>query len=186
MSSWEIIKFIQWIEEKDPLTCNHCSKSAEYALFLGKAISLDADDLTILSIAAPLHDLGKIKVPDEILNKPGALTIEEYEIIKYHPIWGAEMILQYGDKNHDWQRVAEVVLNHHERFDGNGYPLSAPNAKIPLLAQIISIADAYDAMTSNRPYRSAMKQEEALIILQKEKGKQFNPDLVDEFVRLCA
>ncbi len=186
MKCRDIIKFIKWIEEKDPLTCSHCSKSAEYAVFLGKAISLSADDLAVLSIAAPLHDLGKIKVPHEILNKPSSLTKEEYAIIKYHPLWGAEMILNNGNCNHDWQRVAEIVLNHHERFDGYGYPLGLSNKKIPFLAQIISIADAYDAMTSNRPYRAAMKQEQALGVLQEERGKQFHPELVDEFIRLSA
>lgn len=186
MKSWDITKFIEWIEEKDPLTRSHCSKSAEYAIFMGKAISLDADDLAILSIAAPLHDLGKIKVPHEILNKPSVLTKEEYDIIKHHPLWGAEMILDNGSKSHDWRRVAEVVLNHHERFDGFGYPKGICDKKIPFLAQIISIVDAYDAMTSNRPYRIAMKKEQALGILQQERGKQFHPELVDEFIRLCA
>ncbi|EHL04165.1 HD domain protein [Desulfitobacterium hafniense DP7] len=186
MTSWDIIKYIEWIEKKDPLTCSHCSKSAEYAIFLGKNIALAADELAVLSIAAPLHDLGKIKVPDEILGKPASLTQEEFKVIQCHPLWGAEMILDNAGKNLDWLRVAEIILNHHERFDGCGYPAGIGGRQIPFLAQIVSIADAYDAMTSDRPYRSAMSEEQARRILQHEGGKQFHPDLVEEFVRLIA
>lgn len=186
MTSWDMIKYIEWIEKKDPLTCSHCSKSAQYAVFLGKTLSLSADELVVLSIAAPLHDLGKVKVPDEILVKPASLTHEEYKVIQCHPLWGAEMILDNAGRNLDWLRVAEIILNHHERFDGCGYPAGINGKEIPFLAQIVSIADAYDAMISDRPYRSALPAETALRILQKESGKQFHPELVQEFIKLIA
>lgn len=186
MTSRDIIEYMGWIEKKDPLTCNHCSKSAEYAVILGKALSLTAEELVVLSVAAPLHDLGKIKVPDEILIKPATLTDWEYKVIQCHPIWGAEMILDRAGRNLDWLKVAEIILNHHERFDGCGYPAGITGKEIPFLAQIISIADAYDAMTSDRPYRRAMSEEIALKILQSERGKQFHPELVDEFIKLIA
>ena len=186
MTGWNIIKYMEWMEKKDPLTCHHCSKAALYAIILGKTISLSAEELALLSIAAPLHDLGKLKVPNDILCKPASLTKREYKVIQYHPLWGVELILDNAGGNLDWLRVAEIVLYHHERFDGGGYPAGLGGKDIPLLAQIVSIADAFDAMTSERPYRAAMSDKQALKILEEEKGKQFHPELVNEFIKLIA
>ncbi|AGA70513.1 HD-GYP domain-containing protein [Desulfitobacterium dichloroeliminans LMG P-21439] len=186
MISCKINEYIGWIEQKNPLTSCHCSKSAEYAVLLGRSLTLTNDELAILSIAAPLHDLGKIRVPDEILIKPTSLTAEEFKVIKRHPLWGAEIIFDRADGNLEWLYVAEVILNHHERFDGFGYPAGINGREIPFLSQIISLADAYDAMISNRPYRSAMSKEQALSIIEAERGKQFHPKLAEEFIRLIA
>jgi len=181
MTSKEIQAYLERINSKDPMTCNHCGKAAEYAIRLGHRLGLEDRELKRLGIAAILHDLGKLKVPDEILFKPSALTQEEYEVIKCHPHWGAEMI-EEGGSDVDYKEVAEIIKHHHERYDGCGYPLGSPGERNPLLAQIISIADAYDAMTSNRPYRSALSSTYATQILYEERGKQFHPELVDVFV----
>ncbi|MEL1133871.1 HD-GYP domain-containing protein [Desulfitobacterium sp. THU1] len=186
MTSCKIGEYIGWIEQKNPLTFSHCSKAAEYAVLLGKGVALSTNELAILNIAAPLHDLGKIRVPDEILTKPASLTAEEFKVIKRHALWGAEIILDRAGGNLDWLYVAEIILNHHERFDGHGYPAGINGREIPFLSQIISVADAYDAMISDRPYRSAMSKEQALSIFVTERGKQFHPELVEEFIRLIA
>lgn len=186
MEKWEIQAYLLKIRNKDPLTCDHCSKAAFYALRLGQILGLPSEDLEALELAAILHDVGKIKVPDEILLKPAALTEDEYAVIKCHPSWGAEMIEEDALQDPKRQEVAEIVRHHHERFDGWGYPDGLLGERIPFLAQIIAIADAYDAMTSDRPYRSGMSIRVARSILEKERGKQFHPQLVDCFVELIA
>lgn len=186
MMSWEILEYQEKMQCKDPLTNNHCHKAAKYAVVLGEHMSLTMEELEALSLAAILHDLGKIKIPNEILLKPASLTEEEYVIIKCHPAWGAEMI-EHDDPNDPKRKfVAEIVRYHHERYDGWGYPEGLRGERIPFLAQIVSIADAFEAMTSDRPYRKAMTRFQAIDILNEERGKQFHPDLVDQFVQLIA
>ncbi|MHB8126924.1 MAG: HD-GYP domain-containing protein [Desulfitobacteriaceae bacterium] len=189
MDSTEIHTYLDKIYSKDPITSQHCGKAAEYAICLGQKLDLTIQEIEQLSEAALLHDIGKIKVPDAILHKPSALTAEEYEVIKCHSKWGADIL--ENEVTEDFQRkdVVEIIRHHHERYDGKGYPDGLPGEKIPLFAQIIAIVDAFDAMTSNRPYRFAMSVSKAKEILLEEKGKQFHPWLVDQFVKLevcCA
>lgn len=186
MISWEIHEYLAKIQLKDPLTCNHCSRAAEYAGCLGEQMDLSVEELEALIMAAVLHDLGKVRVPNEILMKPSTLTDEEYGVIKNHPSWGAEMI--ENDDPFDPKRkfIADIVRYHHERYDGWGYPEGLRGERIPFLAQIISIVDAFEAMTSDRPYRKGMSKFQARNILKEEKGKQFHPDLVDRFLELSV
>ncbi len=186
MHSTEIQEYLVNIFRKDPVTCNHCGKAAEYALRLGLSLELADDELEALSVAAALHDIGKVKVPDNILFKPDSLTEEEYAVMKCHPDWGAEIIERQDADDPQRKLVAQIVRYHHERYDGGGYPEGIPGERIPFLAQIVAIADAFDAMTSDRPYRSRMPVYSARCILVEERGRQFNPDLVDSFVKLIA
>lgn len=178
-----ITELMATIKQKDHVTAAHCFKTSQYALELGSIVGLKEEDLTLLKITALLHDVGKTRVSDNILMKPSVLTTEEYEIIKKHSAWGAEIIEQVFSQEES-APLAEVILHHHERFDGSGYPDGLKDDAIPFLAQIIAVADAFDAMTSDRSYRKAMKKEAAVNILLKESGKQFNPGLVRIFVNL--
>lgn len=184
MFSNEIHAYLEKIHLKDPTTGQHCGKAAKYAVCLGQKLDLTVEELEQLSEAALLHDIGKIKVPDAILLKPTVLTTEEYEIIKSHSQWGAEILGDEAAETAPLKDVVEIIRHHHERYDGKGYPEGLPGEEIPFLAQIISIADAFDAMTSDRPYRSAMLVSKARNILMEERGKQFHPGLVDQFIML--
>lgn len=171
------------IEQKDHITSNHCCKTSNYALQLGSVVGLNEDDLSLLEISAALHDVGKINVPDVILMKPSSLTPDEYDIIKNHSVWGAEIIEQFFTEENA-ALLAETIRHHHERYDGEGYPDGLKGDDIPFFSQIIAVADAYDAMTSDRNYRKAMEKEIAVDILKKESGKQFHPYLVTLFAGL--
>ena len=121
-----------------------------------------------------LNDIGKIGVPDAVLNKPGLLNEEEWEVMRRHPVTGAKILSGISG----FERVADAVDKHHERFDGKGYPRGIAGEEIPVEARIISVVDAFDAMTNDRPYRGAMGREEALEELARESGKQFDPTVV--------
>ena len=144
---------------------------------LGRELRCSAEELNILNFAGPLHDIGKIGIRDEILLKPGRLTPEEFEKIKEHPVIGANMITQLGL----WERERQIIRCHHERFDGAGYPDGLSREEIPFLARILSVADAYDAMASDRAYRQRMAEGLILDIIQKGAGSQFDPEIVDVF-----
>ncbi len=186
MDTTEIHTYLDKIHSKDPITSQHCGKAAEYAICLGQTLDLTTQEIEQLSEAAVLHDIGKIKVPDGILLKPSALTTEEYEVIKCHPKWGADMLEEEAPEDLQRKDVADIIRHHHERYDGKGYPEGLIGERIPLFAQIIAIVDAFDAMTSNRPYRPAMSVSKAKRILVEERGKQFHPWLVDQFVNLTV
>ena len=138
------------------------------------------EDLDVLNVAGRLHDIGKIGIRDDILLKPGRLTKEEDEKIKEHPSMGAEIVGQLGL----WDKEREIIRSHHERFDGTGYPNGLDGQDIPLLARVMSVADAYDAMASDRAYRQRMKSERILNILEEGAGTQFDPEIVDVFLAL--
>ena len=148
---------------------------AALARDVGRRLGLRDDELIELEFAARLHDLGKIGVPDQILRKPGPLTQQEWDVMRHHLSWGAEMLSQIPGL----ERVAEIVATHHERYDGAGYPAGLEAEEIPLGARIISACDAYQAMVSNRPYRPALDVQSALRELSDQSGRQFDPDAVD-------
>lgn len=154
------------------LLCQHMS------LHLG----LSREDDELLYEAALLHDIGKSSIPLEIINKPGKLTVEEWEIVKKHPEQGFAILCSFENMH----KVALLSRAHHERWDGKGYPHGLKGEEIPFLARIISIADSYDAMTSTRSYRMALTCQEALAELQKNAGLQFDPELVDLFIANIA
>jgi putative nucleotidyltransferase with HDIG domain len=148
----------QSIESSDSYTFGHCERVAQYAVGVGNAMGLSEGDLTTLRMGAYLHDLGKVRVPHEILNKPGPLTAEEFEIIKQHPVWGIELL---ATVEFPWD-IKPIIRWHHERYDGTGYPDRLRGEQIPLGAQIICIVDVYDALTTTRSYRGALSPAEAL------------------------
>lgn len=176
-----VVLLAKAIEAKDTYTGNHCERVTEYSMALGKELNLNSDDMRELRFGATLHDIGKISIPEQILNKPGRLTNEEYDRIKEHSRNGYEII-----KDLTRMRGAkEVILYHHEKYDGTGYPTGLRGKDIPILARIAMIADAYDAMVSERPYRKgSMTKEEGLMEIRKCAGSQFDPELAMVFCQL--
>ena len=155
---------------------NVCRISTE----LGKVMGLSKGKLNELHIAALLHDIGKIKIPNEVLNKKGHLTNEEMDVMKKHVVYGAEIVQNIG---YDVD-IINAVLSHHERPDGKGYPEGLRSEEIPLFSKIIAVADSYDAMTSRRIYREGtLGKEEALQELKDNSGKQFDPEIVGMFLK---
>ncbi len=172
--------FSKSMEARDYYTAEHAEEMVSLVLKIGKEIGLNKEMLNNLERGATLHDIGKIGISDSILRKKSKLTPEEYEIIKMHPKIGAEIIRAI----HFLKEVVPVVLHHHERWDGKGYPSGLKAREIPLLARVVCIADVYQALISDRPYRKAYSKKEALEILKKEAGTHFDKDLVDILIRL--
>lgn len=172
--------FVKAIEARDPYTKQHSSRVTLFALTLAKAMGCSLEDQEVLNVAGLLHDIGKIGIRDEILLKPGRLDAEEYRIIQQHPVIGYEIMGQMGL----WTREKQIVRGHHERFDGNGYPDKLASHEIPLLARILSVADVYDAIASDRAYRERMPEEKILGIMYGGAGTQFDPDIIDVFRKL--
>jgi putative nucleotidyltransferase with HDIG domain len=168
------------IDARDPYTAGHSMQVMRYAVRLGEVIGLDAARIEALRYGGLLHDIGKIGVPDAILLKPASLSPEEMEIMRAHAVIGVEIVR--GVKA--LRPVLPVIRHHHERIDGTGYPDGLSGDRIPLEARIMAIADAYDTMTSERAYRRAMTQDEAIAELRRCRGVQWDADLVDRFVEL--
>lgn len=169
---------ISTLELKDPYTKGHSQRVAEYAVVLARSINIYSDDdLKMIYQACLLHDIGKVHTPDMILSKPDKLTAEEYEIVKQHPVLGAQAIKDIQG----YELCLDIVLYHHERWDGKGYPEGLRETQIPLTARITAIADAFDAMTSKRSYRDAMTPEQAYQQMITGKGTQFDPALITYF-----
>ena len=169
--------FVNALEARDLYTRQHSSRVTEIALILGRELGCSNEELTVLNFAGPLHDIGKIGIRDEILLKPGRLSTDEFEKIKEHPIIGANMLNQLGM----WERERQIIRCHHERFDGSGYPDGLRREEIPFLARILSVADAYDAMASDRAYRTRMEEPLIIRIIQEGSGTQFDPLIVSAF-----
>jgi putative nucleotidyltransferase with HDIG domain len=168
------------IEAKDGYTIKHCERMTERATALAQAMHLPDHDIENIRLAAILHDIGKIGIPDSILNKPGRLTPEEYETMKEHPVIGARIVQSVGALT----GVVSIVKHHHERYDGSGYPEKLVGTDIPLGARIIGVVDTYGAMTEDRVYRSAPGHRKAVEELTNLSGKQFDPEIVLAFLRL--
>jgi putative nucleotidyltransferase with HDIG domain len=170
------------IEAKDGVTSSHIHRVQHYAMGLARALgSIDAMTMKAIQAAALLHDTGKLGVPERILNKPGKLTAAEYETMKRHVDVGAD-ILSSIDFPYP---VVPIVRAHHENWDGSGYPRGLRHEEIPIGARILSVVDCYDALTSDRPYRSAMSDEDALTIIRSHRGSMYDPAVVDVFERVC-
>lgn len=168
------------VEMRDPYTGGHLWRVGRFSRMLAEAAGLDRAEIFLASVGGLLHDLGKIGVPDAVLRKPGKLTADEYAVIKTHPALGRDLLL-----SHPLAELGmDAVYCHHEHFDGRGYPRGLEGERTPLVARIVSVADAFDAMTSTRPYRQGMPIEKALAILQAEKGRQFDSVFVDLAVAL--
>jgi HD-GYP domain-containing protein (c-di-GMP phosphodiesterase class II) len=165
------------LEARDPHTHGHSRRVTRYAEMIAKGMGLSDDQVAMVRTAATVHDVGKIEIPREVLNKPGKLTDEEFEIIKRHPVVGCDMVAVLGDPE-----MTSIVRHHHERLDGRGYPDRLAGDEIPLGARIIAVADTFDAITSTRPYRPAMVHHRALEILKKEAGPQLDQEAVTAFL----
>ncbi len=178
----EILQLARSVEEKDEATEGHCHRLERLAIATGEKLNLTGDQLVALSYAAYLHDVGKVKVPDEILNKPGPLTDEEWGEMRKHPDYGAQMLA-----GKDFlQDAARIVRAHHERYDGSGYPRGLSGDDIPIEARIIAVVDAYDAMISDRPYRKALSKGTVIAELEKNSGSQFDPLVVQAFLSVVG
>jgi diguanylate cyclase (GGDEF)-like protein/putative nucleotidyltransferase with HDIG domain len=167
------------IEAKDQTTRDHLSRVQHYAVEIGKEMGLTEDDLNALRAASLLHDIGKLAVPEHIITKPGKLTPQEFEKMKIHPVVGAEILEQVNFP----YSVAPIVKAHHERWDGNGYPLGLAGVEIPLGARILSAVDCLDALASDRQYRRALPLDQAMAVVLDESGKSYDPQVVEILAR---
>jgi putative nucleotidyltransferase with HDIG domain len=170
----------QWgesIESSDSYTFGHCERVAEYAVAVAQALGLDEHERTTIRVGAYLHDLGKVRVPHEILNKPGALTRDEFDVMKMHPVWGLEML---ATVEFPWD-IKPIIRWHHEKVNGTGYPDRLVGDEIPLAAQVIGLVDVYDALTTTRAYRAAMTPERAFEEIHKMRAA-WRDDVFEAFI----
>ena len=164
----------------DPATAEHGAEVAELAPRVGRELGVGSAAMDNLELAARFHDIGKVAVPEEVLQKPGPLDERERQLMACHVEWGAELLRHLPD----CEDVARIVRHHHERYDGAGYPDGLSGAEIPLESRIIAACDAYGAMVSDRPYRRALNPEEAVDELETGAGAQFDPSAVAAVVRV--
>ena len=189
------------VEYRDDYTGRHVERVGRYAGIIGAALKLDAETCRMLQLAAQLHDIGKIGVPDDVLLKPGKLTPEEYDRMQRHTLFGKKIVEQMSDR--DWEKVRQhvqigsrilqaprspllamasrIALTHHERWDGTGYPLGLAGEHIPVEGRITAVADVFDALCSRRPYKPAFSLEKCFEIIEQERGSHFDPTIVDAF-----
>jgi putative nucleotidyltransferase with HDIG domain len=170
-----LTSLVSTLEAKDPYTKEHSKRVTQMAVLLGQKLGLPEEDIESIEFAGILHDIGKIGVRDSILLKPGRLTDEEFEVIKSHPVIGETIVEPLGLIPSE----RDIIRHHHERMDGSGYPDGLKGDEIPLLARVVAVADAFDAMTTTRIYRQAMGLEYALGEFEKFRGVQFDPTVVD-------
>jgi putative nucleotidyltransferase with HDIG domain len=168
----------QTIELKDPYTRGHCDRVAAFALKIADGLGLPEETQRAIKHGSWLHDCGKIGVPEAILNCPGKLSAADFDVVKKHPGWGADV----GRQANLPGEVINIILYHHERFDGRGYPTGAKGMEIPLEARIVAVADVFDAMSTDRPYAKGYEQAEAIRIMRVLRGAALDPQLVDIFL----
>ncbi len=166
-------------EFKDNETGNHVLRMSHYARLIAEAHGLGPEASTIIFHTAPMHDIGKIGIPDSILLKPGKLDAEEWKVMHQHPLMGAEIIGKHENELLETARI--IALSHHEKWDGNGYPLGLKGEDIPLEGRIVAIADVFDALVSERPYKKAVPLDEALAYMDTQSGLHFDPALMEAF-----
>jgi putative nucleotidyltransferase with HDIG domain len=170
------------IEERDPYTRGHSARVTALALVVARRLGWSEERLASLRVGGPLHDIGKLGVSDDVLSKEGRLNEDEYAQIREHPKLGAKLLLRVTAL----RQALPYVLYHHERWDGNGYPTGKAGEEIPLEARVLAIADAFDAMTSDRPYRRALTRGEALAEVERCAGTQFDPQIAGIFLEIFA
>ena len=167
-------------EYRDEETGNHVIRMARFARIIAETLGLDEIECESIELSAPMHDIGKIGIPDQILLKPGKLTVEEFEVIKQHTIIGYEILRDSPSKY--LKMGAEIALGHHEKYDGSGYPQGLGGEDIPLTARIVAVADVFDALTSRRCYKPAWRDQDVLSLIVSESGKHFDPKCIDAFL----
>lgn len=168
------------LDLRERQTGEHSRRVARLAVALGENLGLNAEDLALLRCGSLLHDIGKVGVPDDVLLKVTELTKEDWEEIRAHPVKGANLL----KLSPTLLPLAEIVLRHHERFDGEGYPGGLKGTQIPYLSRIVSVVDAYEVMTSDRVYKTALTESEAKTQLLEQRGTQFDPDIIDAFIEM--
>jgi HD-GYP domain-containing protein (c-di-GMP phosphodiesterase class II) len=173
-----ICAFNQLLDLKDLNTGVHSTRLAEWGMRVGQELGLEESALQNLEVAALLHDIGKVGIPDSILRKPGRLDPEEYALMKKHPEYGWAVLRMLPG----FERAALDILHHHETFDGKGYPAGLKDTEIPVVSRIVCVIDAFDAMVSSRPYRKGLPHEEAVRRLKEASGTQFDPVVVECFL----
>lgn len=166
-------------EYRDEETGNHVIRMAKYSRVIAEQLGFSKDDADVIEMAAPMHDIGKIGIRDDILLKPGKLTSEEFEIMKRHTIIGYDILKDSPSKY--LQMGGVIALCHHEKFDGTGYPYGKKSNEIPVEARIVTVADVFDALVSERPYKNAWSIDAALDYMESHSGKHFDPDCLDAF-----
>jgi HD-GYP domain-containing protein (c-di-GMP phosphodiesterase class II) len=173
-----ICAFNQLLDLKDLNTGVHSTRLAEWGMRVGQELGLEDEALRDLEVAALLHDIGKIGIPDSILRKPAKLDPDEYSLMKKHPEYGWAVLRTLAG----FERAALYILHHHESFDGKGYPAGLKSSEIPIASRIVSVTDAFDAMVSSRPYRQGLPVDEAIRRLTLGSGTQFDPAVVQSFL----
>lgn len=172
--------FVEAIEAKDPYTKQHSARVTSYAIAIAKDLGCSEEEIDMLNVSGNLHDIGKIGIPDNILLKPGSLTDLEYSVIKKHPTIGSNIIGHHAM----WAYEKEIIKHHHERWDGKGYPDGLVGEKIPFFSRILSVADTFDALTSDRSYREKASESLAIGIIKENAGGQFDPEIAAVFLNL--
>jgi len=175
-----ITALVYALEAKDAYTSGHSQRVAELSAAIARKLHLPQEHIDKLKLAGLLHDIGKIGVQESVLNKPGRLTEAEFELVKLHPEIGEHILSPIVDST----EILEAVRNHHEHYNGRGYPDGLQKAEIPLGARILAISDAYEAMTSERPYRNSLSAAAALNEIERNKGAQFDPEIAATFTRI--
>ncbi len=170
------------LKSRDSYTQEHSARVVQLAEIIGQRLGLNDQEMDILSLAAGFHDIGKIGIPDHVLLKPGQLSDREYDIIKEHPIIAANMLRSLDNPFID--EVAKCVLHHHEQWDGQGYPDGLKGDQIPVIARIIAVVDAFDAMTTTRSYRTQIEKQAAIDMIALESGKQFCPRVTEVLLEI--
>lgn len=178
----EVHRFVTQLEAKDPITRDHVLRTTELAMNVGHQMGLDAELLRELGLTAMLHDIGKLLIPDALLNKPGPLTDEEYRVVQRHAQYGAEIV----ETSATLESIAPAIRAHHERIDGSGYPAGLFGTQIPIVARIVSACDAFDAIANTRQYREGVSVQAAIDILERGAGSQWDRRVVEVLVRCVA
>ncbi|MCP3942371.1 MAG: response regulator [Desulfobacteraceae bacterium] len=176
-----IHRLVMASEFKDEDTGNHIVRIADYSTLISRELNQSDQFIETISYAAPMHDVGKIGIPDKILLKPGKLTMEEFNIMKQHTLIGSKLLSK--SKSRILQMAKDIALCHHEKFNGKGYPREISGKEIPLTGRIVAIADTFDALTSKRPYKDPYPPEMVYDIIRREKGAHFDPDITDIFLK---
>jgi putative nucleotidyltransferase with HDIG domain len=172
---------IAMVEARDPYTSGHSSRVADVTLLITEYMGIAGDELETIHMAAHLHDIGKMAISEEILQKPGKLEPCEWDAIRRHPVVGYDIL----SRSHSLADIAKIVLHHHERWDGKGYPDGLSAYDIPFGSRIIALADSIDAMIYKRPYRPAFSLDECLKRLKEGIGTQYDPDIADAAIAVC-
>ena len=176
----KVERWLQAMDLYDKEITEHTLRVTALSLLLAQGLGFSKAELAYIQYGTLLHDIGKLGIPEKIMRKPGKLTPYEYQIVKQHPVYAHEWLLSQKD----FQPAKVIPLFHHERWDGGGYPYGLKGKEIPIFARLVAVVDVWDAITSDRPYRKAMGEREALDLIISQSGKQFDPEIVETFLSL--